>query len=239
MLTARKPKTREHERAEVPHPQVANALITPQVADDGPAPQTQDVSGADGPVAAQVAAAQKGDTTAIEELLAGQRPRAIATALRVLHNLDDAEDAVQEAFLKIWRSLPSFEGRSSFSTWVHRIVTNASLDVMRKCAARAEFVERPEQQEDTAATALEAVNEETPESQLGDRERECLVRVAVAALPANHRQVVMLREFEDCSYRDMAEIIQCPIGTVMSRLHHARAKLADDLYAPLREDLAA
>ncbi|MBN2575445.1 MAG: sigma-70 family RNA polymerase sigma factor [Deltaproteobacteria bacterium] len=239
MLTARKARTRRRERAEAPHPRGANAPTGSQATKDGPAPQTQDVIDANGPVDRLVAAAQKGDAAAIEALLARHRPRAIAAALRVLHNLEDAEEAVQEAFLKIWRSLPSFEGRSSFSTWVHRIVTNASLDLMRRCAARPDFVERPEQKEAMAPTAIEPANDETPESQLGDREIEKLVRLAVAALPANHRQVVVLREFEDCSYQEMADIIRCPVGTVMSRLHHARGKLADDLRAPLREALAA
>jgi RNA polymerase sigma-70 factor (ECF subfamily) len=157
----------------------------------------------------------------------------MAAALRVLHNPDDAEDAVQDAFLKIWRSLDSFEGRSSFSTWVHRIVTNAALDLMRKSAARAETVERPNQKDEPAVTAIEAANDVTPESDLGDREIEKLVRLAVAELPAAHRQAIELREFEDCSYQEMAEIISCPIGTVMSRLHHARNRLADELRAPL------
>jgi RNA polymerase sigma-70 factor (ECF subfamily) len=239
MLTSRKAEDFERERAEVPHPEVANALTAPEAGEHGPAYLAQCDIEPNEPIDGLIAAAKAGDAAAFDQLLSSQRPRAMAAALRVLHNPDDAEDAVQEAFLKIWRSLPSFEGRSSFSTWIHRIVVNASLDLMRKCAARAEIVERPELNDEVAATAVEPAHEETPESALGDREIEKLVRVAVAALPAAHRQVMVLREFEDYSYQEMAEIIQCPVGTVMSRLHHARGRLADELRAPLANALAA
>jgi RNA polymerase sigma-70 factor (ECF subfamily) len=242
MLTARKPWIFERERAEVPHSEVANALTGSGSGKHGQHDH-KDVArsaiDASEPLDGLIAAAKAGDTKAFDQLLASQRPRAMAAALRVLQNPDDAEDAVQEAFLKIVRSLPSFEGRSSFSTWVHRIVVNASLDLMRRGAARPDFVERPEQREDVATTAVEPAHEETPESALGDREVEKLVRLAVAALPAVHRQVVVLREFEDCSYQEMAEIIECPVGTVMSRLHHARGRLAENLRAPLTGILAA
>src|SRR5450631_2550833 len=109
--------------------------------------------------------ARAGDTQALQSLLAAARPRAMAAALKVLHNRDDAEDAVQDAFLKVWRCLPAFEGRSSFSTWIHRIVTNSSLDLLRKNGSRAETVERTDSQE-IAATDGEPSNDQTPESEL-------------------------------------------------------------------------
>jgi len=199
-----------------------------------------DVSEPAGPRDSLLAAAQAGDRAAFDELLAGQRPRAIASALRVLHNPDDAEDAVQNAFVKIWLQLPGFEGRSSFATWVHRIVVNASLDLMRRCATRAECAERNEPQHNQAESpADELAVAQTPESELGDREVESLVRLAIAELPLAHRRVVELRELEDCSYQEMAAIIRCPVGTVMSRLHYARGRLADALRPQLLEDLAA
>jgi RNA polymerase sigma-70 factor (ECF subfamily) len=187
-----------------------------------------------------LAAAQAGDRAACDELLGAQRPRAIASALRVLHNQDDAEDAVQDAFVKIWRRLPDFEGRSSFATWVHRIVVNASLDLMRRRATRAEFVEWTEEQHKQAESpSAELAGEQTPESELGDREVASLVRVAVAELPLAHRQVVELGELEDCSCREIAARLRCPVGTVLSRLHYARARLADALRPELLEELAA
>jgi RNA polymerase sigma-70 factor (ECF subfamily) len=236
MLTSRKDGDFERECAEMPHSRVANALTELGRVEHGPSTQVQEVI--EGPAPSEpmrglLAAAKAGDRGALERLLASQRSRALAAALRVLHNLDDAEDAVQDGFVKVWRSLDSFEGRSSFSTWVHRIVTNAAVDMMRKSAARAETMERPNDMDDVAVTAIVPANDVTPESELGDREVEKLVRLAVVALPAAHRQAVELREFEDCSYQEMADIIRCPIGTVMSRLHHARSKLADELRVPL------
>jgi RNA polymerase sigma-70 factor (ECF subfamily) len=162
------------------------------------------------------------------ELLTAMRPRALAVALKVLRNLEDAEDAVQDAFLKVWRCLDRFEGRSSFSTWIHRIVMNASLDLLRKNACRSDTPRHNHVQDEPSLDTAPA-QEQTPEEVLDQAEVQALVRAAVAALPAMHRQVIELREFDDCSYQEVAEIVACPVGTVMSRLHHARHKLAEDL----------
>jgi RNA polymerase sigma-70 factor (ECF subfamily) len=229
MLTARKAWRSESEYAEVPHPQGANALTGSRAGELDHIAQGEKEPIDPLPLHHLIDAAKAGDAEALDQLLASQRPRATAAALRVLHNPDDAEDAVQDAFLKLWRSLPSFEGRSSFSTWVHRIVVNSSVDLMRRCAARPEFVERSPQ--GVADAAVEPVHRATPESELADREIERWVRVAVTTLPVAHRQVLELREFEDCSYQEMANIIRCPVGTVMSRLHHARTRLAETLRA--------
>jgi RNA polymerase sigma-70 factor (ECF subfamily) len=203
-------------------------------AEDGP--QVGPDNGPDDGPDPLVERAKAGDQAALEELLAAMRPRSMAAALKILHNPDDAEDAVQNAFLKIWRCLGHFEGRSSFSTWTHRIVMNASLDVLRKGASRPETVERS-QGRDADLPEVEPSHEKTPEAQLGDYQIQLLVRSAVAALPSAHRQAVELREFEDFSYQEVADTIHCPVGTVMSRLYHARHRLADDLRAPLGEAL--
>jgi RNA polymerase sigma-70 factor (ECF subfamily) len=187
-----------------------------------------------------LAAAQAGDRAAFDELLAGQRSHALASALRVLHNPDDAEDAVQDAFVKIWYQLARFEGRSSFATWVHRIVVNASLDLLRKSAARPQLLERTEQQHDLAeSSGTERACEQNPESELGRCEIARMVRLAVAELSPAHRQAVELHELEDCPCQEIAALAGCPVGTIMSRLHDARARLADALPAELLADLAA
>jgi RNA polymerase sigma-70 factor (ECF subfamily) len=180
---------------------------------------------------ALVERAKEGDRAALDALLAGVRNRAMATALKILHNPDDAEDAVQEAFLKAWRCLPGFEGRSTFATWIHRIVSNASLDLLRRNAGKSEGTGSGEVPE----AVVEQATLRTPESDLGSLEIQLLVRSAIAALPQAHRQAVELRELEDYSYLEIAEATHCPLGTVMSRLHHARQKLAADLRAPLGE----
>jgi RNA polymerase sigma-70 factor (ECF subfamily) len=217
--------TFQRRRAEVPH--TAGAIRLTDSSTDWPA-----ASEAAQPDEAdeQVERAKAGDTQALQDLLAAARPRAMAAALKVLHNRDDAEDAVQDAFLKVWRCLGAFEGRSSFSTWIHRIVTNASLDLLRRNTSRGEVPDRVGDREadrDSTAIAVEYASDQTPETEFVQLEIQRLVRSAVAKLPAAHRQAVELREFEDFSYQEMADVIQCPVGTVMSRLHHARNKLGE------------
>ena len=170
-------------------------------------------------VDARVEAARKGDRLAFESLLAEARPRALCVAMKVLHNQDDAEDAVQDGFLKAWRNLARFEGRSAFSTWIHRIVMNASLDLMRRQACRPgagseDLSERPERAEEA--------NLETPEREMIRTELRVVVADAMSALSPAHREAVALRELEEYSYEEIAATAACPIGTVMSRLHHAR-----------------
>jgi RNA polymerase sigma-70 factor (ECF subfamily) len=219
-------------RAELPHSAVAFALTDTEIQQRFASPVEHIVTPEEAKVDDLVDRAKSGDNAAFNELLIAMRPRAMAAALRILHNRDDAEDAVQDAFLKVWRSLAAFEGRASFPTWLHRIVSNASLDLVRRNATRSETTERTDSQ-DVAIADREPSDERTPETDLVGYEIQMLVRTAVAALPAAHRQMVELRDFEDYSYQEMAEAIACPIGTVMSRLHHARNRLAGELRAPL------
>jgi len=213
--------------AEVPH--TAGAIRLTDCSDWPIASETDQQDEAD-EADKLVELAKAGDGQALQSLLAAARPRAMAAALKVLHNRDDAEDAVQDAFLKVWRCLGAFEGRSSFSTWIHRIVTNASLDLLRRNTSRGEVADRVGERDgerDGTAIAVEYASDETPETELVQLEIQRLVRAAVATLPSAHRQAVELREFEDFSYQEMADVIQCPVGTVMSRLHHARNKLGE------------
>jgi RNA polymerase sigma-70 factor (ECF subfamily) len=171
-------------------------------------------------------------------LLSEARPRALVVAMKVLHDPDDAEDAVQEAFLKAWRSLSRFEGRSAFSTWIHRIVMNCSLDMLRRRACRPSAYAAGED-EDGERRRPEPATTETPERELVRNEARQLVHGALAELSPAHRQTVTLREIEEHSYEEIAQIAACPIGTVMSRLHHARRRLAEELKAVVEPELAA
>jgi RNA polymerase sigma-70 factor (ECF subfamily) len=173
--------------------------------------------------------AQAGDAEALRPLLEQIRPRALAISMKVLRNRDDAEDAVQDAMLKVWRNLHRFEGRASFTTWIHRIVMNASLDILRKRSARSEGT--ADERGEDCQPKLEPAHDQTPERKMGIAQMQLLVRAAVARLAPVHRQAITLREFEDCAYDEIAEAAACPIGTVMSRLHHARQRIAEDLRA--------
>lgn len=232
MQTAQESGTFQRQRAEAPHEAVAIAL-TPARAIVVAVGPTAHVDEREVEIDALVERAKAGDKAALDALLVAVRPRAMAAAMKVLRHGDDAEDAVQDAFVKIWRSFRSFEGRSSFATWVHRIVMNASLDLMRRNGVRHENHASSQADElDDSAHEVEWTSERTPESDLAELEVQTMVRSAIARLPSLHRQAVELRELEDYSYQEMADIIHCPIGTVMSRLHHARHRLAEDLAQP-------
>jgi RNA polymerase sigma-70 factor (ECF subfamily) len=198
------------------------------------APQTSEAGsrgGGQGRFEELLTRAQAGDHQAFAALVADARPRALSVALKVLRNPDDAEDAVQDAFFKVWRYLERFEGRSSFSTWIHRIVMNASLDLLRRQSCRPETHVDADETSDRAS--LEPAHDLTPERHLEEAQTGALVRSAVATLSPAHRQALTLREFEDHSYEEIARVSQCPIGTVMSRLHHARRRVAEELRATL------
>jgi RNA polymerase sigma-70 factor, ECF subfamily len=175
-----------------------------------------------------VARACAGDARALEALLEEARPRALAVALKVVRNPDDAEDAVQDAFVKVWRSLARFEGRASFTTWIHRIVVNCSLDLLRRQSCRPGLLVE-EDGEEPRRSAPEPAHEETPEQRLAQAQTGAAVRGALEVLSPVHREALTLREFDDFSYEEIAVAVGCPIGTVMSRLHHARKRLADEL----------
>lgn len=206
---------------------------TPSIARSAKAPQARE-AGSQAGFDDLLARAQRGDHQAFAQLVADARPRALAVALKVLRNPDDAEDAVQDAFLKVWRYLGRFEGRASFSTWIHRIVMNASLDLLRRQSCRPEAHVEVEETADRIST--EPAHEETPERSLAEAQTSAIVRTALAVLSPPHRQALTLREFEDRSYEEIAQASRCPIGTVMSRLHHARRKLADELRGTLAMD---
>jgi RNA polymerase sigma-70 factor (ECF subfamily) len=141
---------------------------------------------------------------------------------RVLHRLGlasaDVEDLAQETLIRIWHASPGFRGRSSVATWACRIALNLAISHLRRTSR---------------GTVAEPQAEADPSGQWEAGNRAEHVRRAVLDLPVNLRTVIILREFEDRSYREMAEILEVPIGTVMSRLHEARGRLRRVLVAAI------
>jgi RNA polymerase sigma-70 factor (ECF subfamily) len=172
--------------------------------------------------------ARAGDRGALNRLLASVRPRLMAVALRIMHDRDDAEDVVQEALVKVCRNLTRFEGRSAFTTWLHRIVVNTGLDRLRRPELRRDRVAENDEGE-VRAEPVAAIDEETPEQLYSQAETGAVVQGAIARLSPVHREVLSLRELDGESYQDIAAIARIPVGTVMSRLHHARRRLAAEL----------
>jgi len=181
--------------------------------------------------------AQKGDRAAFRKLVERHQRRAFAIAIGLVRDENDARDIVQEAFLRVYRSLERFKGGSSFFTWLYRIVTNLAIDLMRKPARReAELFENPNISEDAEAFPfLARIEGANPLDVVRRREIAERIQTALDALPPYHRAVIIMREVEGMSYQEMAEAMEVSKGTIMSRLFHARQKLQRALADCYRE----
>jgi RNA polymerase sigma factor (sigma-70 family) len=155
----------------------------------------------------------------------------------LVHNQNDAEDLVQETYLKSLRSFASFQPGTNFRAWIFQILRNAFLSSCSKLERRMTVA--MESEEDFPVLPGNSV---TPESLLLDRSGNDAVRCAIAQLPVIFREVILLCDVEDASYRDIAEILSIPIGTVMSRLARARKLVRESLcsthVAPLSAEAA-
>lgn len=167
-----------------------------------------------------IAAAQRGSERAFEQLVRANEKKVYTLCLRMCGNPADAEEAAQEAFLAAWRGLPSFRGESAFSTWLHRLAGNACIDLLRRNRrARGELSLDDE-------LAAEPVDEHaSPQRELERREQREAVQRGLAALHDEHRTVLVLREVEQLSYAEIAEVTGLEAGTVKSRISRARAQL--------------
>ena len=148
----------------------------------------------------------------------------------VVKNQDEALDAVQEAFVKVHKNIDKFHGNSSFYTWLYRIVMNVSIDHVRKKSRRKslDFDERALHEESEVAgdgALVPNLTNANPGKAALRRELGGAIQTALAELPEHHRAVIVLREIEGMSYEEMAEALEVPKGTVMSRLFHARKKM--------------
>jgi RNA polymerase sigma-70 factor (ECF subfamily) len=171
---------------------------------------------------------RNGDVAAFEPLVQKYRDRAWRLAFNVLRDREDAWDVTQEAFVRAWQALPSFRGQSAFYTWLFRIVVNVASDRARQRAARGRaFGTERVPEEEWERTMIDREAPPDDEARRAE-ERERITR-ALAALPEHHRTIIMLSDLEGLSYREIAEVLDIPMGTVMSRLHHARKRLRDIL----------
>ncbi len=163
--------------------------------------------------------AKAGDRLAFAALVERYRRLVLTLAWQMTHSHADAEDLAQECFLRAFRCLPAFRGDASFKTWLVRIVTNLSCN-WRRAAPRI----REARIEPDAYEAVPSAGD-GPEEALMSAEAGRRVRAAVAQLPDVYRSVVILREWHSLSYREIAQVLDVPIGTVMSRLAKARERL--------------
>ncbi|HSU38402.1 MAG TPA: sigma-70 family RNA polymerase sigma factor [Polyangiaceae bacterium] len=173
--------------------------------------------------------AQRGDKPAFAELVARHQRRAFAIAFSLLRSEEDASEIVQEAFLRVYRGLDTFNGSASFFTWLYRIVKNLSIDLMRRPAWQRELSDEL-CGEQVDALLFSRLSGADPEDSLRRRELASVVGDAIDALPPYHRAVIVMREVEGMSYEEMAAAAGVSKGTIMSRLFHARKKLQRALF---------
>jgi len=174
--------------------------------------------------------ARAGDHDAFRILVERYQGRAFRLALRILRSEDAARDAVQEAFVKAYTGLARFEERSSFFTWLYRLVTNQCIDMRRREHAerRADWGEAEVPLEEAAlrlAPEAENVLPELPADAFARKELRESLDAAIGELPEAARATLLLREVDGLSYAEIAEAQGIPRGTVMSRLHYARRRL--------------
>lgn len=169
--------------------------------------------------------ARRGDTGAFDEIITLHRQRVYALAFQILRNSDDAMDVAQETFLKAWRSLAKFDGRHPVGTWLHRIATNASIDIVRRRQNRPQCAIEDVELTADAASQTTPSAPEPPGVEMDRRDLRIRLDEALAALSPEHRTVIILREVEELSYDEIAARMNTSTGTVMSRLYYARRYL--------------
>ena len=173
-----------------------------------------------------VKAARKGELAAFEELVFRHRDPIYARAFSMTRNEQDAVDLSQEAWIKGWQRLAQFQGESSFTTWMTRIVINLCLDHLRKEKRhRTDSIEESDEDGGGLERQMPVVTVD-PTANLERAELRTKIDGALAQLSAEHRIVLVLHEFEDMEYKEIAQTVGCSIGTVMSRLFYARRKMA-------------
>ena len=174
--------------------------------------------------------AQRGDKRAFE-LLVEKYQRKLARLLsRLVRDPGEVEDVTQEAFVKAYRALPSFRGDSAFYTWLYRIGINTAknyLVAMKRRAPTSTEIDAEEAEGYESGEQLRDIN--TPESLLLTKEIATTVNAAIESLPEELRSAIQLRELEGMSYEEIAKLMDCPIGTVRSRIFRAREAIAERL----------
>jgi RNA polymerase sigma-70 factor (ECF subfamily) len=170
--------------------------------------------------------AQAGDREAFDYLVERHKDIVYAVAYRFAKDPDLALDLSQNAFIRAYRGIKSFRGKSSFSTWLYRITMNTCIDYTRKRARSVDSLAVPEEvaeyagSEPIVASLPREPGADALSSELGEQ-----IQKAVDLLPEYHKSVFVLYEIEGLSYKEIADVVGCSIGTVMSRLHYARKKL--------------
>lgn len=172
---------------------------------------------------------QKGDSRAFDMLVLKYQHKIFGLISRYIRDADEVQDVAQEAFIKAYNALPRFRGDSAFYTWLYRIAINTAKNHLVSKSRRppGQDVEVDDAEYYDGGSALREI--ENPENALFGAELKAVVEAAIAALPDDLRTAVTLREFDGLSYEDIAEVMECPVGTVRSRIFRAREAIDEQV----------
>lgn len=178
--------------------------------------------------------AKAGDQRAFGVLVSKYQQRIFALISRYIRDPDEVQDVAQEAFIKAWRALPRFRGDSAFYTWLYRIAVNTAKNWLVAQGRRppGSDLDASEAEQYIGSAGLQDIG--TPESLLMSDELKAVINGAIDALPGELKTAITLREFEGLSYEDIAAIMECPVGTVRSRIFRARESI-DEAIRPLMD----
>ena len=175
---------------------------------------------------------QKGDRVAFDLLFLRYQHKIHGLVTRYVNAPEDVEEVVQEAFIKAYRALPRFRGESAFYTWLYRIAVNTSKNHLVSQSRRPRGVEINAEDIETSEVAAALQDTEDPEALLRRDQLQAAVDHALADLPEDLRTALTLREFDGLSYEQIAAVMECPVGTVRSRIFRAR-EAVDERIRPL------
>ncbi len=174
--------------------------------------------------------AKVGDLTAFDQLVQGCHKRIYGLLYNMTSHREDAEDLLQDVFLKAWQALPGFEGKSSFYTWIYRIAVNRAINFVKKRKRRQGMsLDDLDAGIERDPTMVELASNDTPHRQSQLREVQEKLNAALQKLSEKHRAVVVLHDIEGVPHQEIGEILGCSSGTVRSRLFYARQQLQAEL----------
>jgi RNA polymerase sigma-70 factor (ECF subfamily) len=172
---------------------------------------------------------QRGDRTAFNVLVLKYQHKVMKLVMRYVRNQAEAEDITQDAFIKAYRALPSFRGESAFYTWLYRIAINTAKNSLVSRRKRLVDYDLDLQDPDDYTSQVLLKHSDTPERLLLTDEIRQTVQEAMRALPEDLREAITLRELDGLSYEEIAEVMECPVGTVRSRIFRAREAIDNKL----------
>jgi len=174
--------------------------------------------------------AKNGEIEAFEKLVEGYQKKVFNIALRLIGSHDDASEAAQEVFVKVFKSINKFKGEAAFSTWIYSITRNVCMDELRK-KKNKNVVSLDEEIKLPDGDVKREVEDDkpTPEVITEKNELRAVVRKAILSLSEDHKTMIVLRDLQGMSYEEISKVFKCPEGTVKSRINRARQALKEKL----------